>query len=234
MRKTAPSILQKIYCNSAARCWHNGRAMTYLLPPLNPLRAFEAAARHLSFKLAARELHVTPGAVGQQVKALEDRLGVRLFERSHKQLILTPVGQEYAASVQNGFYRIADATERLKPQGVAAVLSLGVYARFDLARLRPDRFRASHPTIGLRIIEPAGLPELVHGKVDVLIDRSLDHHPGYRCERLENDSSGGDYLICPEGTTRCPEIESLRAWLQDVDTTGPVVRFPRAAVRHSL
>jgi DNA-binding transcriptional LysR family regulator len=61
--------------------------MTYTLPPLNALRAFEAAARHLSFKLAAHELHVTPAAVGQQVKALEARLGVRLFERLHKQLI---------------------------------------------------------------------------------------------------------------------------------------------------
>src|SRR5215467_8396817 len=159
--------------------------MTYLLPPLNPLRAFEAAARHLSFTFAARELHVTPGAVGQQVKALEDRLGVRLFERRHKQLVLTPTGQEYVAAVQKGFYRIADATERLKPPGVAVVLSLGVYARFDLARLRPDRFRAAHPRIGLRIMEPAGLPELVEGKVDVVIDRRPGHHSGYRCERIE-------------------------------------------------
>src|SRR4029077_18682298 len=131
----------------AARCWHNGQAMTYLLPPLNPLRAFEAAARHLSFTLAAHELHVTPGAVGQQVKALEDRLGVCLFERLHKQLILTPAGQEYVASVQKGFYRIADATQRLKPPEVSAVLFVGVYARFDLARLRPDRFRSALPTM---------------------------------------------------------------------------------------
>ena len=65
--------------------------MTYALPPLNAVRAFEAAARHLSFKLAAHELHVTPAAVGQQVKALEARLGVQLFERLHKQLILTEV-----------------------------------------------------------------------------------------------------------------------------------------------
>jgi DNA-binding transcriptional LysR family regulator len=64
--------------------------MTYLLPPLNPLRAFEAAARHLSFKLAAHELHVTPGAISQQVKTLEDRLGLPLFDRLHKQLVLTP------------------------------------------------------------------------------------------------------------------------------------------------
>src|SRR5262249_47718243 len=100
-------------------------AMTYLLPPLNPLRAFEAAARHLSFKSAARELHVTPGAVGQHVKALEERLGVRLFERLHKQLILTSAGQEYVTALQRAFYRIADATARLKPHGVVAVLSVG-------------------------------------------------------------------------------------------------------------
>jgi LysR family glycine cleavage system transcriptional activator len=207
--------------------------MTYLLPPLNPLRAFEAAARHLSFTLAAHELHVTPGAVGQQVKALEDRLGVRLFERLHKQLILTPAGQEYVAAVQKGFYRIADATERLKPQGVAAVLSVGVYARFDLARLRPERFRAAHPTIGLRIMEPAGLPELVEGKINALIDRKPGHHSGYRCEHLETGLAAGDYLICPEGTAGCPEIERLRAWLNDADSAGRIVRFPRATLRRS-
>ena len=207
--------------------------MTYLLPPLNPLRAYEAAARHLSFKLAARELHVTQGAVGQQVKALEDRLGVRLFERLHKKLMLTPAGQEYLPSVQKAFYRIADATGRLKPQGVAAVLSLGVYAGFDLVRLRPDRFRTAHPTIGLRIMEPAGMLELVEGKVDALLDRCPDHHPGYRCERLENDSGNGHYLICPEGSARCPEIEALRAWLKDIETAGPVAHFPRATVWRS-
>jgi LysR family transcriptional regulator, glycine cleavage system transcriptional activator len=207
--------------------------MTYLLPPLNPLRAFEAAARHLSFKLAAQELHVTAGAVGQQVKALEDRLGLRLFERLHKQLVLTPAGQEYVTAVQEGFYRIARATERLKPQGIAAVLSLGVYARFDLARLRPDRFRAAHPTIGLRVMEPAGLTELVVGKVDALIDRTPGARSGYRCERLETGLAAGDYLICPEGTAGCAEIASLRTWLNDADAAGRVVRFPRAAARGS-
>jgi LysR family glycine cleavage system transcriptional activator len=204
--------------------------MTYLLPPLNPLRAFEAAARHLSFRLAARELHVTPGAVGQQVKSLEDRLGVRLFERLHKQLILSPAGQEYVAAVQKSFCRIGEATERLKPQGVAAVLSVGVYARFDLARLRPDRFRAAHPTIGLRIMEPAGLPELFEGKVDVVIDRGPGHHSGYRCERLETGSSVGDYLICSEGTAGCPEIECLRTWLNGAVAAAPIAHYPRAAV----
>ena len=88
----------------------NWNLMTYILPPLNALRAFEAAARHLSFKLAAHELHVTPAAVGQQVKSLEARLGVRLFERLHKQLILTEAGQAYLPEISRGFRRIANAT----------------------------------------------------------------------------------------------------------------------------
>jgi DNA-binding transcriptional LysR family regulator len=188
--------------------------MTYLLPPLNSLRAFEAAARHLSFKLAAHELHVTPGAVSQQVKALEDRLGVRLFERLHKQLVLTSTGQDYVVAVSAGFRSIADATVRLKPQGAAAVLTVGVHARFDLGRIGADGFRAAHPTIGLRITQPVGLRELIEGKIDAMIERSLGHHPGYRSDRLAAGSGGGDYLICPEGTADCSEIVALRGWLQ--------------------
>ena len=83
-------------------------------------------------------------------------------------------------------------------------------------------------------MEPAGLPELVEGKVDVLITRHLGDHPGYRGERLgnvSNDLGASDFLICPEGIANCPEIESLRAWLRDVDTAAPVVPFARAAVR---
>src|SRR6266702_8271013 len=146
--------------------------MTYTLPPLNALRAFEAAARHLSFKLAAHELHVTPAAVGQQVKALEVRLGVRLFERLHKQLILTTAGQAYLPEVSGGFRRIADATAQLRPAG-AVLLQLGVHGSFDLRRLGLAEFRTSHMEIGLRVLQPAGLHELIEGKVDLLIARSL-------------------------------------------------------------
>jgi len=188
--------------------------MTYLLPPLNPLRAFEAAARHLSFKLAAQELHVTPGAVGQQVKALEDRLGVLLFERLHRQLVLTAAAQDYLVGVRQAFRAIADATLRLRPAGAVAIVTLGVHPRFDLGRAGLDRFRAAHPAIGLRVLQPAGLQELVEGKIDALVWRSLGHQPGYRCDRLAAGSGVGDCLICPEGTANCPEIASLRAWLR--------------------
>ena len=119
----------------------NWQPMTYILPPLNALRAFEAAARHLSFKLAAHELHVTPAAVGQQVKSLEARLGVRLFERLHKQLVLTAAGHAYLPEISGGFRRIANATAHLKPVG-AVLLQLGVHGSFELRRLELARFRA--------------------------------------------------------------------------------------------
>ena len=204
--------------------------MTYLLPPLNALRAFEAAARHLSFKLAANELHVTPGAVGQQVKALEARLGVALFERLHKQLILTPAGQIYLPEISAGLRRIADATAQLKP--VAAVLlQLGLHASFDLRRLRLAEFRAAHVEIGVRVLQPAGLHELVEGKVDVLIDRGLGHHPGYRCDRLTEGSGPGDWLIAPAGTADCPEISSFRDWLRRLpaESSGSLHRHRKLA-----
>ncbi|MET4384866.1 LysR family glycine cleavage system transcriptional activator [Bradyrhizobium sp. F1.4.3] len=191
----------------------NYSAMTYTLPPLNALRAFEAAARHLSFKLAAHELHVTPAAVGQQVKALEARLGVRLFERLHKQLILTAAGQAYLPGISDGFRRIADATSQLKPAG-AVLLQLGIHASFDLRRLELAEFRSAHADIGLRVLQPAGLHELVEGKVDLLIARGLGHHPGYRCDRVNTGSGLGDWLIAPEGTADCPEVISFREWLR--------------------
>ena len=193
----------------------NWVAMTYILPPLNALRAFEAAARHLSFKLAAHELHVTPAAVGQQVKALEARLGVRLFDRLHKQLVLTEAGQAYLPEISGGFGRIANATARLKPVG-AVLLQLGVHGSLDLRRLELERFRTVHAEIGLRVLQPAGLHELVEGKIDVLIARGVGHHPGYRCDRVTEGSGVGDWLIAPSGTADCPEVVSFRDWLRDL------------------
>jgi len=204
--------------------------MTYTLPPLNALRAFEAAARHLSFKLAAHELHVTPAAVGQQVKALEVRLGVQLFERLHKQLILTAAGQAYLPEISEGFRRIADATVQLKPAG-AMLLQLGVHASFDLRRLELMAFRETHAEIGLRVLQPAGLHELIEGKVDLLIARGLGHHPGYRCDRVSEGSGLGDWLIAPEGTADCPEIAGFRGWLRGLPVENELVNHRRHRLR---
>ncbi|KRR22996.1 LysR family transcriptional regulator [Bradyrhizobium lablabi] len=203
--------------------------MTYILPPLNALRAFEAAARHLSFKLAAHELHVTPAAVGQQVKSLEARLGVRLFDRLHKQLVLTEAGQAYLPQISDGFRRIASATAKLKPVG-AALLQLGVHGNFDLRRLELAEFRSCHEEIGLRVLQPAGLAELTEGKIDVLIARGLGHHPGYRCDRVGDGSGLGDWLIAPAGTADCPEVASFRDWLRGLPAENSLAPHRRRVV----
>ena len=158
--------------------------MTYILPPLNALRAFEAAARHLSFKLAAHELHVTPAAVGQQVKALEARLGVRLFERLHKQLVLTEAGQAYLPEISGGFRRIAECDRKIEAGRRGAAAAWACMAASTCAVWSWRSFAARHAEIGLRVLQPAGLHELIEGKVDLLIARGLGHHPGYRCDRV--------------------------------------------------
>lgn len=83
--------------------------MAYRLPPLGSLRAFEAAARHLSFKHAAEELHVTPAAISQQIKGLEDYLGVRLFVRLTRALAITPQGEAMLPGIRAGFDCLAEA-----------------------------------------------------------------------------------------------------------------------------
>ena len=82
--------------------------------PLNALRAFEAAARHLSMKEAAAELSVTPGAVSQLVRGLEQRLGTQLFRRGNRSLVLTEAGQSYFAPIRHAFRQIGEATRRLQ------------------------------------------------------------------------------------------------------------------------
>jgi len=210
--------------------------MTYLLPPLNALRAFEAGARHLSFKQAAHELHVTAGAVSQQVRLLEDRLGVQLFERRTRQLILTSAGETYLAQVRQAFRVLADATAELRPEGVTSLLHIGVHAGFDIdgLRMRLAQFRRAQPQVAIRLSQPAGLHELLDGKVDVVIAERSRRHPGYRCEPL-----GSDFLIGPLGTADCPEIETLRAWLLgDVEpepaatTRAPLIATVSSAGRH--
>jgi DNA-binding transcriptional LysR family regulator len=213
-----PRTLDKVdffALSGGGRCCTFGSAMTYLLPPLNALRAFEAAARHSSFKLAAHELHVTPGAIAQQVRGLEAHLGVALFERLTRRIVLTSAGAAYLPPLRDAFTRIADATELARPAGACAVVRLGLHGGIDAADVlrRLARFRAEHPAIHVPLSRPAGLHELAEGKVDLLIDRDAGCHPGYRCDPLQHDGMAADVLICPAGTADCPEIVALRGCL---------------------
>lgn len=108
--------------------------MTYRLPPLNGLRAFEASARHLSFRRAADELCVTPGAVSQQVKSLEASLGVKLFRRLPRGLLLTGVGETYLPAISRAFRAICDATDAVAPALKGRGLRLAI-----APALRPSR-----------------------------------------------------------------------------------------------
>jgi LysR family transcriptional regulator, glycine cleavage system transcriptional activator len=94
------------------------------LPPLNALRAFEASARHLNFRVAAEELGVTQGAVAQHVRGLEADVGVKLFERLPRSLALTPTGRGYAAQLRRAFELITDATATLRPEPQRLTISV--------------------------------------------------------------------------------------------------------------
>jgi LysR family glycine cleavage system transcriptional activator len=123
------------------------------LPPLNALRAFEAAARHLSFKNAARELHVTPGAVSHQVKLLEASLGLPLFRRLTRALELTPEGQALLPKVQEGLRNLAEAVERVRSRGEARTLTVMAPPNFATRWLVPRLagFTDSHPGLDLHV-----------------------------------------------------------------------------------
>ena len=141
--------------------------MTYRLPPLNGLRAFEAAARHLSFKGAADELCVTPGAVSQLVKALETALDLKLFHRSARAIALTAEARDYLPSIRRAFEEIAKATEASAPGLRGRKLRLGI---------APDLDRLASPLLG-RLVSGKGTAEIVGLRVKddpALLDKHLD------------------------------------------------------------
>jgi LysR family glycine cleavage system transcriptional activator len=123
------------------------------MPPLSALRAFEAAARHLSMTAAARELNVTAGALSHQIRGLEETLGVRLFERRVRAIALTAAGKQLYPGLQTGFAQIRDAVDGLAVAGQPRVLvvstSPGMTSKWLAPRLY--RFAAAHPDIDVRI-----------------------------------------------------------------------------------
>src|SRR5258708_4657458 len=122
------------------------------LPSLGALRAFVVAARHLSFAKAAAELHVTPGAISQQIKQLEDQLGCELFRRSNRVLMLTNEGQACLPGLTDAFERIVSALENIKATAESGVLTVSVAPSFAAKWLVPrvEDFRNGHPDIDVR------------------------------------------------------------------------------------
>ena len=160
--------------------------MIQRLPPLNALRAFEAAARHLSMKGAADELCVTPGAVSQLVKTLETHLGVALFRRANRAIFLTEAGQDYLPAIRNAFRQIGDATHRIAASAETGILTVSTTTYFASAWLVPrlDAFRKACPGIDLQLHTGKSLADFTRAGVDIAIRHGLGRYTGLVSERL--------------------------------------------------
>ena len=139
------------------------------LPPLNALRAFEAAARHLSFKEAAEELFVTPTAISHQIRALEELVGFKLFERTGKAIALTRAGERFFPVLRDGFDRIAQAVADL--QRDEDVLTVSITPAFASMVLIPRlaSFRRLHPDLTLRVDAREDLVDLRKAEADLAV-----------------------------------------------------------------
>lgn len=157
--------------------------MARQLPPLNPLRAFEVAARHSSFTRAADELFVTPSAVSHQVKTLEEHLAIPLFLRESKTLTLTAAGRAYLPAVQQAFHLLADATRRLSDE-LAPVLRVDIPPTFAAKWLIPrlDRFVKAHPEIDIRVSTDSGPLDFTRNDYDLAIRFGRGHYPDLHAE----------------------------------------------------
>lgn len=156
------------------------------LPSLNGLRAFEAAARHLSFTLAAQELNVTQTAISHQIRRLEDELGIRLFERRNRALALTPQAADYLPGIRAAFQDLRAATDRLRRNTGNRVLTVSTLTSFAVKWLLPRlaSFQATHAGIDVRITTSTDLVDFRRGDVDAAVRYGRGQWPGLRADWL--------------------------------------------------
>lgn len=160
--------------------------MTRHLPPLSALRAFEAVARHLNFTKAADELHVTPAAVSQQVKVLEDHLGTALFRRTKRSVALTDAGRVILPDVQAGFEWFGRALDKVSTHAATKTLTISVAPSFASKWLLPrlGRFSALYPEIDIRISATMTLVDFRKDEADLAIRFGKGPYPGVDVEKL--------------------------------------------------
>lgn len=162
------------------------------LPPLNALKSFEAAARHLSFTKAAEELYVTQAAVSHQVKALEDYLAMPLFLRRNRSLLLTEAGQNYYLDIKSILEQLTQATNKLMLSTERGTLAVSVPPSFAILWMVPrlSEFHENHPDIDVRIKAVDEVTGSLTDNVDIAIYYGRGQWPGLRSYKLHNE-----YLI---------------------------------------
>ena len=193
--------------------------MSYRLPPLNGLRAFEAAARHLSFTRAADELGVTAGAVSQQVKSLESALGIALFRRLPRSLVLTEDGAAYLPPISTAFDLISRASEKTAPALRGRKLRLGIAPRLmkpaTSAGRKLRKAAVGNDAVMLKLTDD--VTELLNGKLDMLLRAAGGTHPGLHVDRLT--LTGAEctpaVLLTHPGLAGCREHRRLVRRLQE-------------------
>src|ERR687894_1601966 len=212
------------------------------LPPLNALKAFEAAARHESFTRAAEELCVTRGAVSHQVKALETELGIKLFTRERQRLVITEQGREYLAVLRDALDRIALGTERLRQRQSSGVLTVSTSPDFAAKWLvnRLGRFAEAHPDIDLRISATLHHVDFAREEVDLAVRHGDGNWPGLDVVRLCSEQlfpvcspklmTGRNRLRKPADLLRYPllRLDDRSEWPRWLEAAG----VPEAEVSH--
>jgi len=173
------------------------------LPPLNALRAFEAAARHLSFQLAAEELDVTPTAISHQIKVLEDDLGVQLFRRRPRPLVLTEAGQKLYPVLRDGLDAFVEAIARLRYDSEVTQLTVSVINVFAAKWLvtRLPKFQQAHPEVDIRLHTSNDVTDLRTRTIDMAVRYGKGNYSGLEVRKLMSD------VFTPVCSTRLLEGE---------------------------
>lgn len=160
------------------------------MPPLNALRAFEAAARHLNFSRAADELSVTPGAVSQQIQNLEDYVGAALFKRTPRGLLLTDSAQIALPALREAFDRLSEAASLLTAAVDGRRLTLTAPPSFAAKWLMPrlGRFEAAHPQVEVWLSAAMDVVDFASSDVDLAIRYGAGAYPGLEVSRLMREA----------------------------------------------
>lgn len=160
------------------------------LPPLNSLRVFESAARHLSFTKAAEELHVTPGAVSQQIKALEDFIGTPVFRRHKRTLLLTDEAQAGLPVLREGFEKLAEAARLIAARADSGKLTVSVAPSLAAKWLVPrlDRFHQRFPDVDVWVSADMDVVDFSVDDVDVAIRYGPGGYSNLEVEHLMAES----------------------------------------------
>ncbi|WP_313569828.1 LysR family transcriptional regulator [Comamonas terrigena] len=207
------------------------------LPPLSTVRSFEATARHCSAARAAEELHVTPGAISQQLRKLEDFVGQRLFERQARGLVLTDAGRVLLAGCQEALAALQRATAQLRHQRQVLLVSCTPVFAAQWLVPRLQDFLQSAPEVDVHVSTTARLVDLAAEGVHFAVRHGLGRYAGLQARRLLDDDlqpgcctmASATTGSCGRGRPGAPSWTPRKALCLWIPTPPSKPRWPGAA-----